>query len=149
MLAGSPENFGATLAGASETSDDGWRKRLRTLPAWVALEAEGSLTLDSALGTATYCPPDSDGPYPMLISMYVRPAARGRGVGEVLIEAVVDHARAQGHVRLVLDVRESNIAGRRLYARAGFRAADASLGVPEDGCEVRMSRELRADVDLP
>src|SRR3954451_2179402 len=54
-----------------------------------------------------------------LWGMYVRPDARGGGVGARLVEAVVDHARA--HVELIeLTVVSENAAARRLYRRCGF-----------------------------
>ena len=54
-----------------------------------------------------------------LWGMYVRPQARGGGVGARLVEAVIDHARA--HVELIeLTVVSENAAARRLYRRCGF-----------------------------
>ena len=55
----------------------------------------------------------------MLWGMYVRPQARGAGVGAMLVEAVIEHARA--HVELIeLSVISENAAARRLYERFGF-----------------------------
>jgi ribosomal protein S18 acetylase RimI-like enzyme len=55
----------------------------------------------------------------MLWGMYVRPDARGGGVGARLVEAVIDHARA--HVELIeLTVVSENAAARRRYRRRGF-----------------------------
>ncbi len=55
----------------------------------------------------------------MLWGMYVRPHARGTGVGAMLVEAVIEHARA--HVELIeLTVVSENAAARRLYERFGF-----------------------------
>lgn len=54
-----------------------------------------------------------------LWGMYVRPAARGAGVGRRLVEAVIDYARPR--VELIqLSVIAENPAARRLYARLGF-----------------------------
>jgi ribosomal protein S18 acetylase RimI-like enzyme len=54
-----------------------------------------------------------------LWGMYVRPAARGAGVGRRLVEAVMDYARPR--VELIqLSVIAENRAARRLYARLGF-----------------------------
>ncbi len=51
--------------------------------------------------------------------MYVRPQARGAGVGARLVEAVIEHARA--HVELIeLTVISENAAARRLYRPFGF-----------------------------
>lgn len=55
----------------------------------------------------------------MLWGMYVRPEARGSGVGRLLVEAIIEHARR--HVELLqLFVVSDNLAARRLYARLGF-----------------------------
>jgi ribosomal protein S18 acetylase RimI-like enzyme len=55
-----------------------------------------------------------------LWGMYVRPRARGVGIGAVLIDAVIEHARQ--HVEQIqLTVISENMAARRLYERFGFR----------------------------
>lgn len=50
----------------------------------------------------------------------VAPAARGRGVGGALIEAVAALARREGLERVRLEVVDSNPRARALYARRGF-----------------------------
>ena len=56
-----------------------------------------------------------------LISMWVDPRARGRGVGQALIREVATWARELGSRRLVLFVQEVNSGGQALYLKAGFR----------------------------
>ena len=56
-----------------------------------------------------------------LMSMAVAPAHRGRGVGEVLVEAFVDEMARRGVPRLMLGVRDGNVPARRLYERTGWR----------------------------
>jgi len=56
-----------------------------------------------------------------LVSLWVDPAARGRGVAQSLIQAVAVWARGVGAGRVVLFVQEANAPGRALYLRAGFR----------------------------
>lgn len=51
----------------------------------------------------------------------VHPDRRRRGVGRILVEAVVEEARRRGAEQLFLQVRESNRAALRLYDGAGFR----------------------------
>ena len=55
-----------------------------------------------------------------LVSMWVRPGARGRGVGEALVEAAACWARGRGHDAMFLWVTEANPPARRLYERYGF-----------------------------
>jgi ribosomal protein S18 acetylase RimI-like enzyme len=56
-----------------------------------------------------------------LVSLWVDPLARGRGLAQSLIRAVAGWARALGAERVVLFVQEANAPGRALYLRAGFR----------------------------
>lgn len=54
-------------------------------------------------------------------SMYIVPAARGRGYGRALMTAILDHARSQrGLERLIIAVTVGNEAARQLYIAAGF-----------------------------
>lgn len=56
-----------------------------------------------------------------LFGMYVAPAARQGGIGRQLVEAVLEHARQRGGIRLVqLTVSDGNDGARRLYERCGF-----------------------------
>ncbi|MGW1670751.1 GNAT family N-acetyltransferase [Streptomyces sp. NPDC002324] len=51
----------------------------------------------------------------------VSPEARGRGVGEALVRACVERARAvEGCVRVVLSTQRSMHAAHRIYERLGF-----------------------------
>ncbi len=53
-------------------------------------------------------------------NLAVFPEYRGRGVGAALLDALIREAKARGAAFLTLEVRVSNAAARRLYARAGF-----------------------------
>jgi RimJ/RimL family protein N-acetyltransferase len=55
-----------------------------------------------------------------LISMWVAPEARGRGVARDLIRAVATWTLGRGSARVVLFVQEANTPARQLYERAGF-----------------------------
>ena len=64
---------------------------------------------------------------------------RGRGVGERLVETVIDHA-AGGE--LLLWVTRGNDNAQRLYERCGFVVTTETQALPSDPCkeEVRMRR---------
>lgn len=50
----------------------------------------------------------------------VLPECRGTGVGRWLLGHVLDEARVRGANQVFLEVRESNVAARHMYERAGF-----------------------------
>lgn len=52
--------------------------------------------------------------------MYVRPAARGQGVAEALLDRIEAAVRAAGLVRLCLETGDRQLAALRVYARSGF-----------------------------
>ncbi|HEX5500731.1 MAG TPA: arsinothricin resistance N-acetyltransferase ArsN1 family A, partial [Thermomicrobiales bacterium] len=53
-------------------------------------------------------------------SVYVARERRGRGVGDALLGALVERARALGYHKLVLAAFPTNAPGMRLYERHGF-----------------------------
>lgn len=56
-----------------------------------------------------------------IISMYVAPEARGRGMGKMLLEAAIAQARATpGIEQLLLAVNTTNTPARNLYLAMGF-----------------------------
>jgi ribosomal protein S18 acetylase RimI-like enzyme len=65
--------------------------------------------------------------------LYVRPAARGTGAGQVLAERVIAEARARGYRRLCLDTLPHMTAAIRLYRRLGFVDVPPYLPEPTPG----------------
>lgn len=55
-----------------------------------------------------------------LANIAVAPAARGRGIGQRLLDAAIAYAEAKGCAAMYLEVRESNSGARALYASRGF-----------------------------
>lgn len=58
----------------------------------------------------------------LLDGICVTPAARGQGIGTVLLHAICDEALARGYAGIRLDVVSSNLRARALYERFGFTA---------------------------
>ena len=54
------------------------------------------------------------------IAIAVVSTYRGRGVGALLMRALIDAARADGYARLMLSVDPHNAVAIRLYERVGF-----------------------------
>ena len=79
-----------------------------------------------------------------VVSMWVRPAARGHGVGAALVEAAASWAKARGHDTLYLWVTETNAPARVLYERCGFTPTGERQPLPSDPSlsEIQMRRAL-------
>jgi L-amino acid N-acyltransferase YncA len=54
-------------------------------------------------------------------SIYLLPAAQGRGVGTILLSALIAHAREHGMHSLVALIEAGNTGSLRLHERSGFR----------------------------
>ncbi|HEY0378356.1 MAG TPA: GNAT family N-acetyltransferase [Pyrinomonadaceae bacterium] len=61
------------------------------------------------------------GPAGVLHDIIVEPEQRGRGVGRLLLDAVLAFFRSRGVPRVVLSTAERNEAAQRLFASMGFR----------------------------
>jgi len=55
-----------------------------------------------------------------LANLAVDPARRGAGIGTMLLDAVLEEAHAEGALVIFLEVRASNEAAQRMYARRRF-----------------------------
>jgi ribosomal protein S18 acetylase RimI-like enzyme len=117
-LAEAPEAFGARLADwqGDDDREERWRQRL-AIP---GAEDYVAYLAGRPVGMASGVP--SDGGVE-LISMWVDPAARGRGVGDALMAAVERYARARGAAVLRLAVRPANTSAIALYERSGLTEA--------------------------
>ena len=137
-LGDAPDAFSSTLAdwsGAGDT-EARWRGRLAAVPFNLEARLDGA---PAGMVGATY---PADGEVDLL-SMWVAPEARGRGVGDALVDAVIGWARSERADRVGLDVREGNAPAARLYERHGFVDAGPSpAGGPGGPPERRMVRRL-------
>lgn len=107
------EDYADTLADAAA--------RFQAADLLVAVDASGEV-----LGSVTVVRPGT--PYAEVSEpgelefrmLSVAASARGRGVGDALVRAVIDQARAIGVERVVLSSSEKMAAAHRLYKRLGF-----------------------------
>ncbi len=88
-----------------------------------------------------------------LEAVVTAPAHRRRGVGSMLLAAVVAWTAAQGATRLVLEVRASNRDALALYARLGFGEDGVRLGYyrnpDEDAVLLSLSLHTHGSVSEP
>lgn len=75
-----------------------------------------------------------------LVSMWVAPEGRGRGVGAALVDAVVEWA---GDDRVELWVTRGNEPAIGLYERCGFTMTDEVQPLPSDPCKDEIRMRLR------
>ncbi len=114
-----PLAFGTTLVEASALPAEWWDARARACAAgtdralWVAEDAARWRGLVGAEHS------DVPGHFE-LISMWVDPAVRHRGVARRLLDVVTAWALQQRAVRLQLMVTEGNVAAIALYESVGF-----------------------------
>ncbi|HEX6712354.1 MAG TPA: GNAT family N-acetyltransferase [Thermoleophilaceae bacterium] len=73
--------------------------------------------------------------------MATAPAARGRGAGAAVLEALVTHAREHGASRIWCNARTP---ARSLYERAGFVIASDEFELPQIGPHFVMERNIAA-----
>jgi ribosomal protein S18 acetylase RimI-like enzyme len=149
-LSEAPYAFGSTYAREAVFTRETWRGRLsseRSVTFFARREPGNAVLADT--GPADRAPAGLAGVYVEdgaadLVSMWVRPAARGLGVGEALVTAAASWAKANDFGSLFLRVTESNGPARRLYERCGFSPTGESEPLPSDPAlpVLRMSRAL-------
>jgi ribosomal protein S18 acetylase RimI-like enzyme len=75
-------------------------------------------------------------------------AARGQGVGTLLLNAIMDHAKGENLSSVRLDVIDNNPRARALYERLGFVPADTqSLGPLRHVFGFNSATEMRKSLD--
>ena len=67
--------------------------------------------------------------------LYVRPAARGLGLGRALTQRVIAAARGAGYRSVILDTLADMTGAQHLYRRLGFRDIEAYYDNPIPGAQ--------------
>lgn len=76
--------------------------------------------------------------------LYVKDAARGRGLGRTLVLAAIRAATSIGYRRMLLDTLADMSAARRLYAALGFRDCEPYRHNPIPGTAF-----MALELDIP
>ncbi len=142
MLQDAPDAFWFTYADEAVYDEADWRERIEG--AWLVQARDASGVLGSA-GLGSHWEPER-ATVATLFGMYVAPRARGRGVGEALVHAVLDEGRQRGKSEVVLEVTSNNPAAQALYERCGFVVTGATHPHPRRGELHEIEMVARLDV---
>jgi ribosomal protein S18 acetylase RimI-like enzyme len=144
-LQDTPTAFGSTYARESVLTDAQWQERARKWndgPSVAFLARDG----DAYCGIAAGVVDDSDHCRAYLVSMWVAPSHRERGVGRLLVTAVWNWACARKFRELVLEVTDINATAIAFYRRLGFTATGRTRPYDNDPAltELEMTRLIEA-----
>jgi ribosomal protein S18 acetylase RimI-like enzyme len=124
------EEFEAELgheAYQRETWEEAWEDLSVTVEEGVALIAED----DGHPVGFVFCVLGDRGRHTAHVTdIYVRPAARRRGIGQAMLTELIEPAREAGLAHVSLDVLVRNSEARRLYERLGFAPVDMFMVAP-------------------
>lgn len=142
-LAEAPAAFGSRYADWVDAPAERWQSRLSQGP--LTLLAQEGMTV-----VGVVCGQPTGAAWVELISMWVAPSARGRGVARRLIDAVPAWAAGQDRSTYLM-VLSDNTRARTSYERAGFIDVGVPQGWPADEprehrMELRPRRHGLADV---
>lgn len=129
-----PYAFGSKWEYEKKRTEHEWRNSVVSRTRFVA-EADGDAIGMAAIGPSTYTGAAA------ITSVWVSPEARGEGVGDSLVLALIAWAREHGYTQLLLWVADGNTHAEALYERHGFRRTGDTQQVRagEDRMEFEMS----------
>lgn len=129
MLLDAPESFWTRYDQIADRGEEQWRHAVTSATTLQAVSEEGR-----PLGTLTVDRPRVDAGLPgtvFVLAVYVRPEARGRGVGDQLLRTAEQVAAEQFDAqRLLLHVSELNEPALALYSRHGYRPTGETIAHP-------------------
>ena len=96
-------------------------------------EVNGRVVGMAAGGTSSYAGTAA------LTSLWVEPGSRGHGIGDRLVIAMVEWARAAGFRQVLLWVTGGNLKAEALYSRNGFSRTGETMEEPRPEFEMSKS----------
>lgn len=138
-LSEAPYAFGSQLQDWIDAPEERWRERLSAPGAYQVIASIDGVPAGMAGGF-----PEDDPRTAELVSMWVAPLGRGKGVGNALMAAIEDWARGTGATVLKLSVVPGNDPAHNLYLRSGFTDTDEPGDLMSDGVrrELVMRKQL-------
>ncbi|NUR95121.1 MAG: GNAT family N-acetyltransferase [Kribbellaceae bacterium] len=118
--------FGSQYADWADAPEERWRERLSSPGAYQVIASIDGTPAGMAGGFP-------DGDHAELVSMWVAPPGRGKGVGNALMQAIEDWARSIGATALGLSVVPGNDPAHNLYLRHGYADTDELGDLMADG----------------
>lgn len=136
-----PEAFGSSIDDWDGRPLQDFAERLAGCQMWAAGRVPGQPEA-VASWEADISPAEPD--LGWVMSVYVRPSARGQGLGDAIFARLIDAAARAGMTRMGLHVGQNNLAAQALYARAGFIPTGGPAMLNARGLwEIEMRRMLR------
>jgi ribosomal protein S18 acetylase RimI-like enzyme len=130
-----PQAFGASYADQAANPDDFWKERLQRV---AVSDTEGLLFArigQQLVGMIGWFREPSS-PQAKLVAMYITQAARGRGIGSLLVHAALEDMSSHGDIEVVvLSVNRGQTAAVSLYEKHGFSVCSESALQMGDGME--------------
>ena len=130
-LQNAPHAFSATYAKESQFDDAEWLRRTERMNGdkgvgFLAMDGDAGCGIVGAFLDA------NDVTQAQLVSMWMAPTYRQRGVGRLLVNEVLSWARRRGACTLLLMVTSNNEPAIRFYERLGFTRTGRTEPYPND-----------------
>lgn len=142
-LQDTPKAFGSTYAKEAQLTDADWVGRTKR---WSGEQGMMYLAMDgeAGCGIAGAYLDEQDVTRAQLISMWMAPTHRQRGVGRLLVEVLIRWARLRGAGTMQLMVTSKNDAAILFYQRLGFAFTGRTEPYPNDAAliEHEMARRI-------
>jgi ribosomal protein S18 acetylase RimI-like enzyme len=126
-LRDAPDAFASTYEREAAFTEADWQRRIAEGGNFLAYAPELGAAPAGIVGGFEAGPGTVE-----LVSLWVRPQARGHGIGRALVQAVAGWAGAKGISRVHLWVAENNDHARLLYERCGFSPTAERQSLPSN-----------------
>jgi len=133
-----PDAFASTPQREADRTTTDWRRWLAPGATFFFDDLEGS-----PVGVVVVVIDEGDAEVRHLMACWVDPVARGTGVGDALVEAMLAWSQRDGARRAAVEVYRDNTAAIELYERHRFRRTGSSRSPDEQGrVAIHLEREL-------